>query len=74
MRRKGIKFKVLFIVDAEFVENVTEEDACSVVEEAVTAIIDDAATGRQYTVHGGDLHGLTVKLADFVHFTAEVEK
>ena len=72
MRRKGIKFKVSFIVEAEFSDGVTEEQGCEAVEEAVTALVDDNV-GHKYTFHGGPKHGKSVTLTDFVHFTAEVE-
>ena len=71
MRRKGIKFKVSFIVEAEFDKGVTEEQGCDVVEEAITALVDAEVAGRDYTTQLG--HGVKVKLTDFVDFTAELE-
>jgi hypothetical protein len=73
MKRKGIKFKVSFIVEAEFNKGVTKEQGEELVEEAVTAMVDHEMTGRTYTARGGKTNGIMVKLDDFVNFTAEVE-
>jgi hypothetical protein len=67
------RFRVSFIVEAKFKEEVDPKDAAGVVEEAITNIIDHEVTNYNYIVHGGEMHGVEVKLTDFVNFEAEQE-